>query len=80
MRYLTLALLGLTMACAPITAQLDAATGTTLEERCGTRRAAVAAWDAMEAAGGELSGEQSSARIGYQIYIDAVCPALPLPE
>ena len=74
MRYPILALAGLMMACAPITAQLDAATGTTLAERCETRRAAVAAWDAIEAAGNELSESQSTTRIAYQIYIDSLCP------
>ena len=76
MRYPILALAGLMMACAPITAQLDAATGTTLAERCETRRAAVAAWDAIEAAGGDLSETQSTARMSYQIFIDSVCPPL----
>lgn len=78
MRYLILAMLGLLMACAPITAQLDAATGTTLAERCETRRAAVAAWDAIEAAGNDLTSEQSTTRVAYQIYIDSVCPPLPV--
>lgn len=76
MRYLTLALLGLTMACAPVTARLDETTGTTLAERCETRRATVAAYDAIKAGGGELTEMQARLRISYQIYIDSVCPPL----
>ena len=78
MRYLTLAALGLLMACAPITAQLDATTGTTLAERCETRRAAIAAWDAMTAGGEELSERQAELRLGYQIFVDSVCVPLPV--
>ena len=76
MRYLALIPLALLMACAPITAQLDAATGTTLAERCETRRAAVAAYDAIKAAGDELTETQANLRVTYQIYIDSVCPPL----
>ena len=74
MRYLALIPLALLMACAPITAQLDEATGTTLEERCLTRRAAVAAYDAT-ALTRELTETESDLRLYYQVYIDSVCPA-----
>ena len=67
--------------CPAITAQLDDATGTTLEERCQTRRSAVAAWDAIVAGGGDLSETQASLRLAYQVFIDEVCPPVtPAPE
>ena len=63
------------MACAPITAQLDDATGTTLAERCETRKAAVAAYDAIGATR-ELTETETNIRLYYQVYIDSVCPAV----
>lgn len=76
MRYLTPLLIVLLASCAPVTQWLDDNTGTTIAERCETRRAAVAAWDAIEASGTDLTESQSSVRTTYQIYIDSVCPPL----
>ena len=71
-----LALIPLALAaCAPVTAQLDDATGTTLAERCETRRAAVAAYDAI-ALTRELTETETNIRLYYQVYIDSVCPAV----
>lgn len=61
-------------ACAPITAQLDETTGTTLAERCESRRAAVAVYDARAT---ELSETEMRIRMDYQLFIDTVCPPLP---
>ena len=65
----------LVAACAPVTAQIDDATGTTLAERCETRRAAVAAYDTI-ALSRELTETESNLRLYYQVSIDSVCPAL----
>lgn len=74
MRALILLLAVLTMGCANITALYDEATGTTLEERCTSRRAGVAMYDSL---GRALSENEARVRADYQIFIDGVCPALP---
>ncbi len=78
MRYLMMALMAgsalMLGGCPTISGQLDEATGTTLEERCASRRAAVAAWDALEAAGSDLAPSDAELRLVYQIYINSVCP------
>lgn len=70
MRILILAVL--TMAgCANVTAMIDEATGTTLAERCETRRAAIVMYDTL---GRELSENEARVRADYQIYVGTVCP------
>lgn len=76
MRYLIPILAALT-GCAPVTQWLDDVTGTTLEERCGTRRAAVAGYDALAR---DLAETEIRIRADYQIYIDSVCLPLPAVE
>ncbi len=78
MRYLIPILAALVLSsCAPVTQWLDDMTGTTLEERCDTRRAIVAGYDALAR---DLTETELRIRADYQIYIDSVCPPLPAPE
>lgn len=77
MRSLTLTILLLLGGCANITALYDEATGTTLAERCDSRRAGIAVYDALDR---PLTENEARVRADYQIFVDAVCPMVELPK
>lgn len=77
MRYLIPMLALMLAGCPTISGKIDNLTGSTLEERCGARRAVVAAYDARAT---DLSETEMRIRMDYQLFIDAVCPLLPAPE
>lgn len=52
---------------------LDANTGTTLEERCGTRRAAIATYEALER---QPSKAETAIYSRYVEYVELFCPAV----
>jgi len=73
--YVLAPLILLAAACAPLTAQLDTVTGTTLAERCVNYRTSLATLDAIRA-NRDLTESEANRRLAYQAIIDGACPPL----
>ena len=56
-------------------ANISALTGTTIEERCQTRRAAIAGFDQLEQ-NGVLTESSRKERSAYRYYVATVCAAV----
>lgn len=74
MRCLSLTLIAMFLGgCATATALYDEATGTTLEERCESRRAGLAMYDAL---GRDLSETEAKVYNYYQVFVEGSCPPI----
>lgn len=72
MRYLILALMGVSLiGCAPATQRYDDLTGTTLEERCATRRAFMVGYEGLTR---EPTETETSIYEIYQTFVTGACP------
>jgi hypothetical protein len=67
-----LALLAGLAACAPVSDRIDDLTGTTIQERCVYRVAALTAYDTAQVLGLTPEISDTVAEL-YRAYVDAVC-------
>lgn len=71
-RHIILALVGISLiACTPATNRYDKATGTTLEERCATRRAFMVGYESLTR---EPTETETSIYEVYRTFVMGACP------
>ncbi len=76
-RITLLAGMGLVLSsCAPVTRMYDNLTGTTIDERCATRRVAIEGYDLLQR---DITETEARLRADYEIFVNMFCGPEPLP-